>query len=280
MRRLVFFIALFASSIAYAEYRPLSHSRLPNESWEDAFKRYEKEGRLPFLGASKAKSKTSVMGSRVKFEELDISTVPEWNSVEELEEVFQRVRDLRYLEADRDPAFPRRISWLYPDDGCFARAAMARQQIEDQWGHRLAKLFSFGNLSVETTNHPSGRVDWAWHVVPAARVGDVLYVMDPAIDPHRLLTAEQWALKQVKKLKNASFTICNSYAYVPEGACLDATAEEEAEALEDQRQYLGYEWRRIERMKRDPEKELGDFPPWLENDSAFQIDSASLSASP
>ncbi len=280
MRRLVLLFTLMSSSLANAEHRPISHSRLPNEPWEEAFKRYAREGRT-LWNPLKKKTKESVMDQRGKFEELDMNNVPEWNSLEELTEVFERIRDIRYLEETRDPAFPRRISWLFPDDGCFARAAMSRQQIEDQWGNRLGKIFSFGNLRAQTPNHPSGSVDWAWHVAPVARVGDVLYVMDPAIEPARPLTAEEWALRQVKKLKNAWFSLCNSYAYVPESACLNATADEEKEALDDQKEYLGYEWKRLERMKRDPEKELGDFPPWLENGATLpQPDSANFTASP
>lgn len=278
MRRLVLSALFLTASTVFGNELPLSHSRFSNEPWQEAFKRYEAEGRYSF--GSGVKRKDSPNGRSVKFEDLDINFAPEWNSLEQLTEAFERVRDLRFLEAQRDPAFSRRISWLYPDDGCFARAAMARQKLEDQWGHHIAKLFSFGNLSVTTPNHPTGRVDWSWHVVAAARVGDTLYVMDPAIEPQHPLTAEDWALKQVKQLKDARFSLCNSYAYTPYGACLDATAEEENQALEDQIDYLEYEWRRIEKLDRDPERELGDFPPWLENGSANQTYSADLISSP
>lgn len=268
MRRLVLFVLLSGASTAFAQALPFSHNRYPGEDWQDAFKRYEAEGRHSF--GRRVKPKDSPNGQREPFEELDISQVPEWDSLEQLTDAFERVRDLRFLETERDPSFSRRISWLFPDDGCFARAAMARQQLEDQWGHRIAKLFSFGNLRVTTPNHPSGKVQWAWHVVAAARVAETLYVMDPAIEPHRPLTAEEWALKQVKQLKDARFSLCNSYAYTPYGACLDATIKDEDQALEDQTHYLEYEWKRIEKLDRDPERELGDFPPWLEDGSANQ----------
>jgi hypothetical protein len=57
-------------------------------------------------------------------EALDISTIPDVGSYADLENQFHMIRDTRYLQTS-EPSFPRRLTWLYPDDGCYARAELA-----------------------------------------------------------------------------------------------------------------------------------------------------------
>jgi hypothetical protein len=57
------------------------------------------------------------------------------------------------------------IPFLYPDDGCWARAhEMCRLMID--MGHNPRKVWIEGWLQVSTKNHPDCVVYWRWHVAP------------------------------------------------------------------------------------------------------------------
>lgn len=77
------------------------------------------------------------------------------------------------------------IPFLYPDDGCWARAhEMCRLMIAA--GDRPEKIWIYGGLKVATGNHPNCKVTWGWHVAPILRVSTAggnteVYVIDPSL---------------------------------------------------------------------------------------------------
>ena len=206
---------------------------------------------------------STVMSHRKKVEDLDLSVLPEWEDVEFVSEKFEYVRDLKFLKTEEQPNLMRRSSWLYPDNGCYARASLmienlSKAKVELPW-----KVFIFGNLKVKTENHPRGYVKWWYHVVPIIKVGSEAYILDPAIDHHEPLTLEEWALRQVKELDSATFSICHASAYTPSSTCLGSSKMDLELALEDQNDYLATEWIRQLNLDRDPYIVLGENPPWL-----------------
>src|ERR1700682_3926741 len=78
------------------------------------------------------------------------------------------------------------IPFLYPDDGCWARAhEMCRLMIAD--GAQPEKVWIYGNLRVNSQNKPNCLVDWGWHVAPTLQVntggGIQTWVIDPSLFP-------------------------------------------------------------------------------------------------
>jgi hypothetical protein len=76
------------------------------------------------------------------------------------------------------------IPFLYPDDGCFARAhEMCRLMIK--MGLNPGKVWIEGNLHVETNNNPFCYVSWDWHVAPTlcVRGPGFLQTQQLVIDP-------------------------------------------------------------------------------------------------
>ena len=74
------------------------------------------------------------------------------------------------------------IPYLYPDDGCWARAhEMCRLMLAA--GARPRKIWIDGRLDAPTKNHPSCRVRWGWHVAPTLRVRRLFGGRDVVIDP-------------------------------------------------------------------------------------------------
>ncbi|HEX4605297.1 MAG TPA: protein-glutamine glutaminase family protein [Candidatus Angelobacter sp.] len=77
------------------------------------------------------------------------------------------------------------IPFLYPDDGCWARAhEMCRLMIAA--GARPSKVWIDGSLHTLTRNNPNCFVNWGWHVAPTICVrrrffSSELMVIDPSL---------------------------------------------------------------------------------------------------
>lgn len=239
---------------------PASQIRFPGESFEDALTRY-KERRKEKIDALAQEEQDSAVDLRTPLADIDPRLAPDWGSLEILHERFNTLRDRRFLSTERMPDFSRRISWLYPDDGCYARAAMARGHFEDNAIAEPAKIFAFGALEPKTDNHPNGKVWWWYHVVGLVTVEGELYVLDPAIEPRGPLTLTAWIKRMNPHTERLTFSVCNAYAYEPASPCASQPSEEK-DALKDQLIYLGREWNRQKRLLRNPHMVLGEAPPW------------------
>jgi hypothetical protein len=86
------------------------------------------------------------------------------------------------------------IPFMYPDDGCWARAhAMCHMMIDD--AAEPEKVWIYGNLRAAAQNHPNCHVYWNWHVAPTLQVstGGVAqtFVIDPSLFPGPV-PLDQW----------------------------------------------------------------------------------------
>jgi hypothetical protein len=186
-----------------------------------------------------------------------------WKTEVEMKQNFDKFRDHRFLERSSQPGFLRRSSWLYPDDGCFARAALAVLNLGKLNVTLPKKVFVFGDLDVKTINSPNGSVSWWYHVAPLVEIDGVKYVLDPAIEPRNPLRLEDWLSRMNANPDNLEVAICGSGSYTPYDACHKESDGVESSALSDQGRYLDSEWYRLKSLGRIPEEELGDSPPWL-----------------
>jgi hypothetical protein len=198
----------------------------------------------------------------VPLQKLKLDTLSKWANAIEVSTAFVLMRDFRFISSPNERKFLRRVSWLFPDDGCFARAALAKKNLLEWRFPPIKKLFAFGNLVVKTRNHPSGEVTWWYHVVPVLGVGPDAYVFDPAIEPKRPILISEWVEAIGGISAKVILAICSADTYTPTDSCLNPDAAAESSALDDQLQLLEYERMRLESMHRDPKKELGDSPPW------------------
>jgi len=264
---LIHFLDPAVSSADNAPLAPMAlHSayRGPNESARAAYNRYLR--RLGSRQTLAIKQGTSALDVAKPLAQLNLALLPVWPNQQPqqgpLMKGFFAVRNYRFLQTSDHPGLKRRSSWFYPDDGCFARAALMGQNLA-KWGYpRPAKIFIFGDLNVRTANSPSGAVGWWYHVVPIVRIGNTAAVLDPAIDPTRPLTLQEWVSTMTQAPSSVTASICSPYAYSPSSDCLSATAADEAGAVSDQQSYLGYEWERVQSLGRNPLVELGDSPTW------------------
>lgn len=198
----------------------------------------------------------------VALEKLDLKELPKWQNFDTVQRGFEMLRDFRFLNDPSHPGFLRRDSWLYPDDGCYARAALAKQNLHNWKFAAVKKIFVFGNLRVETNNSPAGFVTWWYHVVNGVLVGNQPYVLDPSIDPLTPLTLNEWTERMGGVKADMRFSICDEGTYTPYDACVNPPAGSDSAAVEDQISFLDSEWEQLTELKRDPSLELGDQPPW------------------
>jgi hypothetical protein len=104
-------------------------------------------------------------------------------------------------------------------------------------------------------------VTWWWHISQIVRVGNEVFVLDPAIEPSRPLPVREWLATMVANPDEAQVVICSPYTYTINSNC-EEQFDQSASALSDQYYYLDYEWSRQIELGRDPNVVLGDTPPW------------------
>lgn len=100
------------------------------------------------------------------------------------------------------------IPFLYPDDGCWARAHEMRRLMVNM-GLSPKKVWIQGSLHVSTKNNPYCAVSWGWHVAPTLCVRGPSFFQTQAmvIDPSLFTTpVSKAAWKGVQGDPNATLT--------------------------------------------------------------------------
>jgi hypothetical protein len=262
-RSLLLTIALSLSlPLVSAATGGLSAKRFPYENVQQAMLR--SRGFSTFserFDGSFSMPPTTPQGVQKNLQDLDISQLPDLGSYEILVSEFEYVRDTRFFQSD-DPNFPRRATWLFPDDGCYARAEAAARHLVNPAMPAPKKMFVFGNMLVKTSNSPDGAVPWWYHVAASYRVGNQAYVIDPAIEPKRPLTLQEWNAVVSQGNVPVQYAICDSKTFDPDADCFNPNDIGDLTSADDVKMFFGDEWSRLLTLKRDPTKELGDTPPW------------------
>lgn len=257
--KIVLFLSLLLPFQSFSFYLP-SESAYRNLKID--YSVYEK--RVLDYHSEKFSAPSAIRSARL-FKETELTqNVTSWKSLKEMQHRFELIRDARFLTTSDDPEFLRRISWLYPKDGCWTRAALFNRNSFRLFIPIPNKIFAFGNLRVKTPNSPRGVVGWWYHVAPIVQVADTKYVLDPSIEAERPLTLLEW-LSKMGNPKKIKVAICGSGTYSPGDNCMKETDGMEKRAEQTQKHYLQLEERELRRMGRDPEVELGETPPWEAN---------------
>lgn len=248
-------VALLVSTTAQGATH--SAARRPGESFRDA--------RARALGDQRAFSAGSADEVAVPMDQLEQGSAVPWDhlgSFDAVTHAFEQVRDVRFMSSWIKRRFPRRITWLYPDDGCWARAATADLKYAELGYPMPSKVFAFGNLSVKTKNSPWGGVGWWYHVAPAVSYAGTAYVLDPAIEPKRPLTLADWIGLMSDDPKTVNVAICAPGTYGPGSDCATTHTRDNAHGPGEEKYYLFWEWIRLLILGRKPVQELGEHPPW------------------
>ena len=222
-----------------------------------------KSGQLALSGLTVIENETTASA-------LNFSNVPIWTDADIMAQ-FAQTRDNRYMTHPSNPGFPRRITWMLPDDGCFARAEQVAVQAAQAGKQRPHKLFAFGipTLHVSTDNHPNGWEEWSWHTVPVVRnsAGEPI-VFDAALSPCKPLPWRKWLALMVNDvakfdIPGSGYTVSlgDSWAY-GEFSLVTGEPSHSAESVNDELTFMPYEWDRQIELGRNPNVVLGATPPW------------------
>lgn len=211
-------------------------------------------------------SRTTIAGAAASW-----ANVPTWSDADIMAQ-FASTRDTRYMTTAGDPRL-RRISWQYPDDGCFSRAEQVNVRVTAAGKAAPYKLFAFSSnqgLVVNTNNHPSGVVNWWYHVVPVVKntAGQAI-VFDAALSPCRPLFWKDWLVLMASSLGfyddvagGNGVTVAAPTAYTP-FSLVTGEPSHASESLNQQvGTYLPAEYQRALDMGRDPAVVLMTTPPW------------------
>lgn len=266
MRLFVFviFASLFNFSTAFGGntseqgIRGISQKRAPQEDWQEAMA----NSMAKVLSTQPSAKFSSARSEAVPFDEVDWNKVPAWTGTTDIPTTFNHVRDLRFLDDPDKDSFLRRISWLFPDDGCFARAGLVKEVIFNREATLASRIFIFGNLSVKTDNHPEGSVSWWYHTAFVGRgENGEIFVFDPALQPSAPMLVKDWVLAQVPETSEATISLCHVDTYDPSSDCNRPRSSKE-NAMWDIPYYLSYERARQVQLGRDADEVLGENPPW------------------
>jgi len=232
----------------------VDQTRVKGEDYSAAAKR--------LLHQSKEDHLVSAYATALPINELQFPPMVEWKDNKQMINAFKKGRDLRFLNwyQEKRP-FKRRSTWLYPDNGCYARAELLVRNLLAWKFSPLYKAFVFGNLEVESSNSPD-TIYWWYHVVPVVKLQGEYFVFDPAIFPSSPLPLNQWLETMVGDINQVKVSICSAHTYDPGSPCLKEIIVSIDEVLNDQDSFLDLEWERIETLGRIPMQELGDSPPW------------------
>lgn len=242
-------LVLVFSSLVYSQ----SAVRLPHEDWKELAQAAEAS-----VQNSEKILDSSAQNVARPWQNTYFYDIPRWNSYD-LQAWFQEIRDDRYLQWSGQRNMKRRLTWLYPQDGCFARANMIVRRMRDKKRPIPKKIFVFGNLWFHTPYAPGGKVGWWYHVAPIVDVNGISYVLDPAMDFHRPLRVNEW-LAHMGNPYEMKIAVCGAGTYMPINDC----DRKQVRNLGKQpiMNFMTKEWDSLEELGHDPERLLGDLPPW------------------
>lgn len=219
---------------------------------------YEKKA-YESIGSSRKSQVDSALSNARLFGSTPIPEVASWETVELMENLFVKARDTKWLESAGSPS--RRIFWMYPDDGCFARAGLMNKYFFQSKAPIPNKIFAFGNLSVNSSFSTRGRVAWWYHTAPIIKVGGQNYVLDPSVEIGRPLVLEEW-LRRMGDPAQIKIAICSSGTYLPKDDCSAVSDGTESQASNTRGYYLSKEAKRVKDLNLNATEVLGDNPPW------------------
>ena len=193
--------------------------------------------------------------------------VPQWDLLPgELDfKAFDEIRFDRYLTSDTNPAFKRRIPWLYPHDGCSMRAQLLMERITYYLRNKYPSMkwdephkhFVFGDLTVNITENY--KVQWWYHTALIIRLRDEkLYILDPALSANPIEKDSWYKLMTAYPISTITgYVTCESLTYTPFDDCFNPDRIDGNILERDIETYLNAEWKWQESIGRDPADVLG-----------------------
>lgn len=134
-------------------------------------------------------------------------------TLQEANDIFQRISSESCVNGDTPTSC---IPFLYPNDGCWARAHEMGRLVDDL-GHKSGKIWTYKSLSVRTENTPKCRLGWRYHVASTLNVENVgRLVVDPSLFDH-LASPSEWLQIQKGRRRDTAYSSSDVYYRKPNG---------------------------------------------------------------
>lgn len=207
-----FFILIFPF-IGFAQELPVSQERAPDQNWEEAlnneFAKWETLGFKPGVSM---------------LQEVTLNTsesIPEWTHGLPALNTLNSLTYTNRMYTNPNPGnYKRRAPWLFPADGCYAKAAHVSAVAKAQGFGSPGKVYAFGHLSMATRFAKEKRVWWSYHMASAYQIGGVIYVLDPMMNSSSAVTLDQWVSRMSSDPKNVQVKLCDGNSYSPYSKCV------------------------------------------------------------
>lgn len=206
---------------ANSQELPVSALRAPNQNWTQALEKLNPH--LPILKSDIEKTNTVFLSleTNTQVSNRSISALPTWSgALEDLQIFHQQTWAVRPYNNPNPGNFNRRAPWLFPADGCYAKAAHISSEAAKRGFRKPGKVYAFGNLSFRTPYAINGRVAyWSYHVAAAYQIQGQVFVLDPTIHSQMVLTLDEWVRQIARKPESIRLRFCDANSYSPSSPC-------------------------------------------------------------
>lgn len=227
-------LAIVFSTDALAADLPLSQARSPQESWRTSLKRD---------GVSQTFATTPTVLARWPL------------TLAELEAFAGEAFQIRVHQNPNQGDFLRRGPWLYPANGCYAKAAHVSFLAKQKGIPQPGKIYAYGDLEFDSPYAKNGRrVYWRYHMAAAYVFNEQVFIVDPGMSG-TALTQQEWLSLISPSPQNVRVKYCDQNSYSPLSTCVGGRGN--GANLSHVRGILRDEWSNLRRLGYDPYTLLG-----------------------
>lgn len=231
---LSFTLVVSLSIGAMAADLPLSQERGPQESWSQS---------LSHDGVQQVFATTP-------------NVLATWSlSFAELEGFATEAFQVRLHDNPNPGDFLRRGPWLYPANGCYAKAAHVSFLAKQKGLPQPGKIYVYGDLEFDSPYAKNGhRVYWRYHMAAAYLFDDQVFIVDPGMSA-TVLTQQNWLNLISPSPESVRVKYCDENSYSPLSTCVGGRGN--GANLSHVRGILRDEWSNLRRLGYDPYVLLG-----------------------
>ncbi len=227
-------LSLFFPIVALSSELGLSQERLPHQHWQQSL---ANDGIVQISATSP-------------------NVMPTWPlPIEQLTAFATEAAQIRMHDNPNPGNFLRRGPWLYPANGCYAKAAHVSYLAKQKRLPQPGKIYAYGNLEFDSPYAKNGRrVYWRYHMAAAYIFNGQVLVVDPGMSATPI-TQEEWFRLISPTPQTIRAKYCDVRNYSPLATCVGGSGN--GANLSHVRGILRDEWRNLLRLGFNPQSLLG-----------------------
>lgn len=216
LRKFMISLLFYGPVFLHAWEIPVSAERRPDQNWKQALGSQVALSDLHYI-LHLDLTTTDMKGISI----VGPNALPQWTlGLRSLHDLTALSYGVRAYKNPNTGHFLRKAPWLYPVDGCYAKAAHVSSQVQKHGYAKPGKVFAYGDLEFRSPYARNKRVTyWSYHVAAAYNVGPEVYVIDPMINSQNAIVLSDWLNQISKKPQKVKVRLCDANAYSPSSRC-------------------------------------------------------------